>query len=75
MNYVPLVWEEAIENKNISEDAELQRLINIKIVKAYRTRTYTASCMLAGVQPIGIEIIGNTCLHKRKHSTGKEDNE
>jgi hypothetical protein len=28
---------------------------------------------MAGVQPIGIEIEGKTCLYKRKHSTGKGD--
>ena len=36
---------------------------------------YEASCMLAGVQPIGIEIEGKICLYKRKHSTTKEDYE
>jgi hypothetical protein len=50
-----------------------QRLINIKIAKAYRTISFEASCLLAGLQPIGIVIEGKTCLYKRKHSTGKED--
>ena len=52
-----------------------QRLINIKIAKVYRTISYKASCLLAGVQPIGIEIDEKTCLYKRKHSRGKEDYE
>jgi len=43
-----------------------QTLIYIKIAKAYRTISYEASCLLAGVQPIGIEIEGKTCLYKRK---------
>ena len=51
-----------------------QRLINIKIANAYRTISYEASCLLACVQPIGIEI-EKSCLYKRKHSTGKEDYE
>ena len=50
-----------------------QRLINIKIAKAYRTISHEASYMRAGVQLIGIEIEGKACLYKRKHSTGKED--
>jgi hypothetical protein len=52
-----------------------QRLINIKIAKAYRTISIEASCLLAGVQPTGIVIEGKTCLYKRKHSTGNEDSE
>jgi len=52
-----------------------QRLINIKIAKVYRTISYEASCLLAGVQPIGIEIEGKTCLYKKKRSTRKEDYE
>ena len=52
-----------------------QRLINIKIAKAYRTISFETSCLLTGVQPIGIVTEGKTCLYKRKHSTGKEDHE
>jgi len=43
-----------------------QRLINIKIAKAYRTISFEASCLLVGVQPIGIVIEGKTYLYKRK---------
>jgi hypothetical protein len=32
----------------------VQRLINIKIAKAYRTISFEASCMMAGVPPIRI---------------------
>ena len=34
----------------------IQRLINIKIAKAYRTISYDAACVIAGVQPIQITI-------------------
>jgi len=73
MTYGAPVWEEATKTQTPSEDP--QRLINIKIAVAYRTISYEASCMLDGVQSIGIEIEGKTCLSKRKHCTGKEDYE
>ena len=50
-----------------------QRLINIKIAKAYRTISFETSCLIAGVQPIGIVIEGSTSLYTRKHNTGKDD--
>jgi 3-isopropylmalate dehydratase small subunit len=50
-----------------------QRLINIIIAKAYRTIYYEASCVMAGVLPIGIVIAGNVQLYKRKH--GLENSE
>jgi len=52
-----------------------QRLINIKITKVYRTISYEASCFLAGLLPIRIEIEGKTCLYKRKHSKRNVDYE
>jgi hypothetical protein len=52
-----------------------QRLINIKIAKAYRTISFEASCLMAGVQPIGIVTEGKTSLYKRKHSTEKGEYE
>jgi hypothetical protein len=48
-------------------------MINIKIAKAYRTISFEASCLMAGVQLIGIVIEGKICLYKRKQSTGKGD--
>ena len=66
------VWEEAIKKQRLLRKMQSsQRLINIKITKAYRTISYEASCMLAGVQPIGIEIEGKTCLYKRKQHRKK----
>jgi hypothetical protein len=52
-----------------------QRQTDIKRAKAYRTISFEASCLLAGVQPTGIIIEGKTYLYKRKHSTGKEEYE
>ena len=50
-----------------------QRLINMKIAKVYRTISFKLSCLIAGIQPIGIVIAGKICLYKRKHNTGKDD--
>jgi len=76
MTYGAPVWEEAIKKQTLLWKMQsTQRLINIKIAKAYRTISFETSCLLAGVQPIGVAIEGKTCLYKRKHSTGKEDYE
>jgi len=65
MTYEAPVWEEAINKQRLLRNMQSsQRLINIKIAKVYRTLSYEASCLLAGVQPIGIEI------EKTQHSKG-----
>lgn len=57
MTYGAPVWIEAIRRKkNIAKYRRVQRLINIKIAKAYRTISYDASCIIAGVLPINILI-------------------
>ena len=49
------VWEEAAATqKNIRMLQRVQRMINIKIEKAYRTISFEASCVMAGVPPIGL---------------------
>jgi predicted component of viral defense system (DUF524 family) len=45
----------------------VQRLINIKIAKAYRTISFKDSCMMAGVPPIGILTEEKARLYKVKH--------
>jgi hypothetical protein len=76
MTYGAPVWEEAVTKRRLLRKLQgTQRLINIKIAKAYRTISFEASCLMAGVQPIGTEIEGETCLYKRKHSTGKDEYE
>ena len=76
MTYGAPVWEEAIKMQRLLRKMQSsQRPINIKISKAYRTILYDASCMLDGVQRIGIEIEGKICLYKRKHSTTQKDYE
>ena len=43
-------------NKNKRMLQRVQRLIIIKIAKAYRTISFEASCVMAGVRPIGLVI-------------------
>jgi len=44
----------------------VQMPISIKIAKAYRTISFEAPCLMAGVPPIGIVIAGKVQLYKRK---------
>jgi hypothetical protein len=53
----------------------LQRLINIKTAKAFRTTSFDASCMIAGVPPIGIVIEEKARMYEIKHTTGRHEHE
>jgi ribonuclease HI len=68
MTYGAPVWEEAVTNQRYLRKLQsAQRLINIKIAKAYRTISFEASCVMAGAPPIGIVIAGKVQLYRRKH--------
>jgi len=57
LRYRAPIWVEAKRKKrNLTKYERIQRLINIKTAKAYRTISYDASCMTAGVQSIQITI-------------------
>lgn len=72
LTYGAPVWETALQNqKNLRKIQRVQRLFNIKITKAYRTISYDASCILAGIQPIDIKIQGKVKLFDFTH--GKRD--
>ena len=43
-------------------------MINIKIAKAYRTIYFEASCVMAGVPPIGLVIEEKASRYKIKHN-------
>jgi len=68
MTYGAPVWEDALtKQRYLRKMQSVQRLINIKIAKAYRIISFKASCLMAGVPPIGIVIAGKVQLYKRKH--------
>lgn len=57
LSYGAPVWEEAIRKRfNIVKLQRVQRLINLKIAKAYRTTSSDALCILTKNQPILIEL-------------------
>ena len=67
------VWEQALrKEKNIRKYQRTQRLINNKIAKAYRTLSYEASCIVAGVEPIKIIVEEKTNIYKAKHGLLRE---
>ena len=53
----------------------VQKMINIKTAKAYRTISFEASCIMAGVPPIGIVIEEKARLYKIKHNTERSEYE
>ena len=62
------------KNKYLQELQSAQRLINIKIAKAYRTTiSFEASCVIAGVPPIGLVIDGKVQFYKREHGLENSD--
>ena len=68
MTYGAPVWGEAITNRKcLNKLQSAQRLINIKVAKAYRTISFEASCVMAGVLPIGIDIDGKIQMYNRIH--------
>ena len=56
LTYGAPIRVEATRKNNLIKYKRIQRLINIKIAKAYRTISYDASCVIAGVRPIQITI-------------------
>ena len=74
MTYGAPFWEGAItNNKYLQKLHSAQRLNNIKIAKAYRTISFEASCVIAGVQPIGLVIDRKVQVYKRKYGLGSTD--
>jgi hypothetical protein len=69
LTYGAPVWHEAVvKQRNLRVLQKAQRMINIKMAKAYRTISFEASCMMAGVPPIGILIEEKARLYKIKHN-------
>jgi hypothetical protein len=59
------VWEEILEKKSHREKlTRVQRLINIKVAKAYRTVSNDALCIITGLTPIHIKIKETAELYK-----------
>jgi hypothetical protein len=51
-----VMGESVNKTNNLRKYRRVQRIINIKVAKAYRKLSYEASCVLAGVRPIRLAI-------------------
>lgn len=68
LTYGAPIWEDALKtNKNTRKLQRVQRLFNIKLIKAYRTISYDASCIIAGIPPIDITIATKAKLYRATH--------
>lgn len=70
LSYGAPVWIDALErNYNVKKLNQVQRLINIRIAKAFRTTSYEALCVVTGLTPIlfKIEEIVNLYFAKTRH--------
>jgi hypothetical protein len=69
LTYGAPVWEKALTKRNnLRKYQRVQRMMNIKIAKAFRTLSYEASCVLAGVRPIQLAIEGKVRTYKATHT-------
>jgi len=74
LTYGAPVWEEALgRQKYLSTLQRTQRLINITTAKAFRTISFEASCVMAGVPPIGNVIERKVRNYKATHSNTEYD--
>mgnify|MGYP003623288889 FL=1 len=63
------VWGDALNKlANLRKLQRVQRLINIKMIKGYRTISFDTSCVIAGVPPIGVLIEEKIQLYRKKHN-------
>ena len=67
LTYEAPVWNEAVVNKETYACCRVQRMINTKSAKVYRTISFEASCIMPGVPPIGI-VTDKARLYKIKHN-------
>ena len=74
MLYGAPVWIGAMEKKcNQNAYSRVQRLMNIKMAKAYRTTSSEALCILTGTAPIQIK--AETAAKIYRNVTDKQDNQ
>jgi uncharacterized protein YebE (UPF0316 family) len=68
LKYGAPLWEEAVLKEKLRMLQRIQRLIDIKIAKAYRTISFEASYTMARVPPLGIVIEEKARLYKIKQN-------
>jgi len=74
LTYGAPVWEKALtKQNNVRKYHQVQRMMNIKIAKAFRTLSYEASCVLAGIRPIRLAIEEKVRTYKANHNNIEYD--
>jgi hypothetical protein len=70
LTYGAPIWEKALTRQNnLRKYQRVQRMMmNIKITKAFRTLSYEASCVLAGIRPIRLAIEDKVRTYKATHN-------
>jgi len=80
--YAVPVWIDAIRNQyNTKKYVKVQRIISLRIAKAYHTISHEALCILTGLTPIPIKVEDVATLYNittggnnHKYQTDKEQN-
>ena len=68
------IWDKALtKQNNLRKYQRVQNMMNNKIAKAFRTLSYEASCVLAGVRPIRLAIEEKIRTHKATHNNIMHD--
>ncbi|KAJ4431155.1 hypothetical protein ANN_19750 [Periplaneta americana] len=73
LTYGCSVWSEALQKqKNLNKLQRVQGIMNINIAKAHRTLSFEASCVVAGVRPIGISIAESVKIYQATHESNED---
>jgi hypothetical protein len=67
------MWEKTLTKQNNLRKYQHVQRMNIKIAKAFRTLSYEASCVLAGVRPIRLAIEEKVRTYKATHNNTEYD--
>jgi len=74
LTYGAPVWEKALtKQNNLRKYQRAQRVMNIKIAKAFRILSYETSCVLAGVRPIRLAVEEKVRTYKATHNNIEYD--
>ena len=74
LSYGAPVWKECLKKKhNAIKLRRVQRLINIKIARAYSTTSHEALCVLTGMTPVLIELEGQAKIYYNNRGNEKSE--
>ena len=74
LTYGAPIWEKALtKQNNLRKYQRVQRMMNIKIAKAFRMLSYEASCVLTGARPIRLAIEDKVRTYRATHNNTEYD--